>query len=198
MTAGVSLAVHGAGEGPHGRGWFVRLGGGVDVDGLGEDVWLQVGPEEVLSVDAPGQDGGDGDGGANSAVGSDRGGGDIVVLVPFSVTRDAEASASGRLAVAAVRLVRAAPQEVEDLGVPWDGGGGDGGLAVERVEDGDLEALRSVPAGVVVGVGVRVRSEEGAAAGAGVAPGGGGGWERETKGFVRASWEEKILPSRRT
>jgi len=109
VAAGVALAIHGAGEGPNGGGRLVRLGGGVHVDRLGKGVGLQVGPEEVLRVDPPVEDGGHRHGGADGAVRGDRGGGDVVFLVPFAVAGDAEAGARGRLAVAAVRLVGAAP-----------------------------------------------------------------------------------------
>jgi len=60
-----------------------------------------------------------------------------------------------------------------------DGGGGESGLAVERVKDGELEAFGGVPARVVVGVGVRVGDDEGAGGG------GEGDWSRGGGG-VRA------------
>jgi len=69
LAAGVVLAVHGSGESQDGVGVLEGFGGRVDVDRRGQQVGFPVCAEEVLAVDGPGEYVGDGDGGADSAVG---------------------------------------------------------------------------------------------------------------------------------
>jgi len=105
-------------------------------------------------VQGEGEYDGGSDDGADGALGRDGGGGYGVVLVPVAVAGDAEAGAFRRLAVAAVGLVGDAPQVVRDLLIGGVAGGGQGGVAVDGVEDGKLGGLGGVPARV--GRGVRV------------------------------------------
>jgi len=76
------------------------------------------------------------------------------------IAGDAVPGPLGRLAVDAVGLVGDTPEVVEDLSAGGDGVGGDGSLAVDGVEDGDLGGLGGVPAGVRGGVGPDGRGEE--------------------------------------
>jgi len=87
---------------------------------------------------------------------------------------------------------------VEYLLVGGDEGGEPGGLAVNGIEDGQLGGLGKIPAGMGGGGGIEGRmgaceAEVGRAGGA--ADGGG---RRDTKDFVRDSWEEKMRPLWRT
>jgi len=154
VSAGVVLAVHGAVEGSDGAVGLARFGWGPEVGGLGEDVRLEVGAEEVLGVDGEVEDDGGGDDGADGALGSDGKGGDVVGLVPVAVAGHAEAGPLGGFAVPAVGFVRDAPKVVEDLFAGGDVGCGEGRLAVDRVDDVELGAFGRVPAWVRRGVGV--------------------------------------------
>jgi len=175
VAARVVLTVHSAVEGPHGVVRLAGLGRRPDVHGLGGAVALEVGAEEVLGVEGEGEDDGIGDDGADGALGCDGGSGDGGLLVPIAVAGDAEAGALRRLAVAAVGIVRDAPEVVEDLLVVRDAVGGQGGLAVDGVKDGELGGLGGVPSRVRRGGGVGRRGEEDAGVGEEL---GGGGRDR--------------------
>jgi len=123
-------------------------------------------------VEGEGEDDGGGDDGADGALGCDGRSSDGELLVPVAVAGDAEAGALRRLAVAAVGLVGDTPQVVEDLLVAWDAGGGQGDLAVDGIEDGELGGFGGIPSRFGRGGGVGWRSE--ADAGVGGELGGGG------------------------
>ena len=138
VAAGVVLAVDGAVEAPDRDGGLAGFRQRPDVDGVGEEVGLPVGAEEVFGVDGEVEDDGGGDDRADGSLGRDGGRGDGVGLVPVLVSGDAVAGALRGLAVATVGIVRDAPQVVEDLRGGRDGAGGHGGLAVDENEDVDL------------------------------------------------------------
>jgi len=175
VAARVVLTVHSAVEGPHGVVRLAGLGRRPDVHGLGEAVALELGAEEVFGVKGEREDDGGGNDGADGVLGCDGRSGDGGLLVPVAVAGDAEAGALRRLAVAAVGHVGDAPQVVEDLPVGGDTGGGQGGLAIDGVEDGELGGLGGVPSWVRRGGGVGRRGEEDAEVGGEF---GGGGWGR--------------------
>jgi len=216
VAARVVFAVDGAGEGPHVVFGLAGFGRDADIDGLGQQVGLQVGAEEVLRVDIEVEDGGGGHDGADGALRGYGGGGHVGAFVPVAVACDAEAGTFGWLAVAAVGLVGDSPDEGEDLFSVRDLMERDCVLAVGGREDGELGALGGVPTGcwweegsagsarkrraaggrAVAGGGAGVCVRMGWVDGAGASWSGWRAWwggRRETRGLVRDSCAENIL-----